>query len=71
MAEPVRLAIVANEVAAAEVVALLATEGIQSIQRKTDLAVAVADASTSSFGPREILVNPEDLDRARELIGSD
>jgi len=41
------------------------------MQGRTDFAVAMADASTSSFGPREILVNPDDLERARELIDSD
>jgi hypothetical protein len=31
----------------------------------------MADASASAFGPREVLVRPADLDRARELIESD
>jgi hypothetical protein len=69
--EPVRLTVVANAVAADEIIALLATEGIRAMQGRTDFAVAMADASTSSFGPREILVNPDDLERARELIDSD
>ena len=68
MAEPVRLTIVANELAAEVIRSLLETEGIESIQRKTDFAAGMTDASTSSFGPREILVNPDDLERARELI---
>lgn len=69
MAEPVRLTIVADEFAAETIIALLGTEGIDSIQRKTDVAAGMADASASAFGPREILVKPEDLERARDLIG--
>jgi hypothetical protein len=69
VAEPVRLTIVADEFAAETIIALLGTEGIDSIQRKTDVAAGMADASASAFGPREILVKPEDLERARDLIG--
>jgi hypothetical protein len=71
VAEPVRLTIVADEFAAETIISLLQTEGIESIQRKTDLAAGMADASSSAFGPREILVNPEDLERARDLIATD
>jgi Putative prokaryotic signal transducing protein len=67
--ELVRLTIVADEFAAETIIALLKTEGIESIQRKTDLAAGMADASASAFGPREILVRPGDLERAGELIG--
>ena len=66
--ELVRLTIVADEFAADTIIALLQTEGIESIQNRTDLAAGMADAAASAFGPREILVRPEDLDRARELI---
>ena len=31
----------------------------------------MADAAASAFGPREVLVRPEDLERARELIDTD
>jgi hypothetical protein len=31
----------------------------------------MADAAFSSFGPREVLVRAEDLERARELIATD
>jgi hypothetical protein len=71
VAEPVRLTIVADEFAAETIISLLQTEGIESIQRKTDIAAGMADASASAFGPREILVNPEDLERARDLIATD
>jgi hypothetical protein len=66
--ELVRLTIVADEFAAETIIALLKTEGIESVQRKTDLAAGMADASASAFGPREVLVRSEDLERAGELI---
>lgn len=69
--ELVRLTIVPNEFSAETIRGLLETEGIESIQRKTDFAAGVTDASTSAFGPREVLVSPEDLERARDLIGTD
>ena len=69
--EFVRLTIVPNEFSAETIRGLLETEGIESIQRKTDFAAGVTDASTSAFGPREVLVSPEDLERARDLIGTD
>ena len=69
--ELVRLTIVPNEFAAETIRGLLETEGIESIQRKTDFAAGVTDASTSAFGPREVLVSPDDLERARDLIDTD
>ena len=69
--ELVRLTIVPNEFSAETIRGLLETEGIESIQRKTDFAAGVTVASTSAFGPREVLVSPEDLERARDLIGTD
>jgi Putative prokaryotic signal transducing protein len=69
--ELVRLTIVADEFAADTIIALLQTEGIESIQQRTDLAAGMADAAASAFGPREVLVRAEDLDRARELIDTD
>jgi hypothetical protein len=62
------LTIVADEFAAETIIALLRTEGIESIQQRTDVAAGMADAAASAFGPREVLVRPQDLDRARELI---
>jgi len=69
--ELVRLTIVGDEFAADTIISLLRTEGIESIQQRTDLAAGMADAAASAFGPREVLVRPEDLDRARELIDTD
>ena len=50
--ELVRLTTVADEFAAETIIGLLQTEGIESIQRKTDFAAGMADASASAFGPR-------------------
>ena len=69
--ELVRLTIVPNEFAAETIIALLHTEGIESFQQRTDVAAGMADAAASSFGPREVLVRPQDLERARELIDTD
>ena len=70
-ADLVRLTIVGDEFAAETIIALLQTEGIDSIQQRTDVAAGMADASASAFGPREILVRKDDLERARELIATD
>lgn len=66
--ELVTLTVAPNEYSADEIQSFLQTAGIESIQRKTNLGVGVGDASQSAFGPREILVKPDDLDAARELI---
>lgn len=71
MTELVHLTIAPDEFAADTIISLLQTEGIEAIQERTDLAAGMADASASAFGPREILVRPEDADRARELIDTD
>ena len=49
---------------------LLREAGIESVQRFTDVGAGAVDA-TGSGGPREVLVAPEDLDRAQELLGAD
>jgi hypothetical protein len=69
VADLVRLTVVANEMAAETIRGLLETEGIRSVQRSTDYAAGMTDAANSAFGPREILVRPEDLERARALAG--
>jgi hypothetical protein len=66
--DPVRLTIVPTEFEAEVIQSLLGTEGIESLVRQTDLAVGASDASFSSTGPFEILVAPESLEAARELI---
>jgi hypothetical protein len=71
VSELVHLTIASDEFAADTIVSLLQTEGIEAIQQRTNLAAGMADAAFSSFGPREVLVRPEDLERARELIATD
>jgi hypothetical protein len=67
----VRLTIAPDEFAAETIIALLGTEGIASVQQRTDVAAGMADASASAFGPREVLVRQDDLERARELIAAE
>jgi len=69
--ELVRLTITPDEFSADTIISLLRTERIEAIQQRTDVAAGMADAAASAFGPREILVRPEDLERARELIATD
>jgi Putative prokaryotic signal transducing protein len=67
----VRLRIVANELEAEMVRSLLATEGIESLQRYTDFGAGAVDGMPTGAGPREILVHASDLEAARELVGSE
>jgi hypothetical protein len=63
----VRLTVVGDGMEAAAICGLLRTEGIVCNDRQTDMGVGAWEA-TGSGGPREILVAPSDLERARELI---
>jgi Putative prokaryotic signal transducing protein len=65
--ELVRLTIVGSEPEAELIRGLLATEGIDSLQRPTDVAAGALDGWAAG-GAREILVRAEDLETARELI---
>lgn len=67
----VRLTIVANELEAEMVRSLLATEGIESIQRYTNFGAGALDGMPSGGGPREVLVHEDDLEAARELVASE
>jgi hypothetical protein len=67
--ELVRLTVVSSEPEAELLRGLLATEGIESIQRPTDFAAGALDGWAAG-GAREILVRPADVEAARELIGS-
>jgi hypothetical protein len=69
--ELVQLTVVANELEAEMVRSLLATAGIESMQRYTDFAAGSFDGMPSGGGPRAILVRERDLDAARELVGSE
>jgi hypothetical protein len=71
VAELVLLTIAPDEFSADTIISLLQTEGIEATQQRTDLAAGMADAAASAFGPREVLVRPNDLERARELIDTD
>ena len=66
----VRLTVVGNEMEAETICGLLRTEGIACNQRQTDMGAGAWEA-TGSGGPREVLVAPSDLERARELIKPD
>ena len=67
----VRLRIVTNELEAEMVRSLLSTAGIESLQRYTDVGAGAYDGMPSGGGPREILVHANDLEAARELVGSE
>lgn len=69
--ELARLVVVANEMEAEMVRALLTTHGIDSMQQYTNFAAGALDGMPSGAGPREILVRAGDLSAARELIDSD
>ena len=70
MTSEVRLTVVGDEIEAAVICGLLTTEGIACDQRRTDTGAGAWEA-TGSGGPREILVAPSDLERARKLLGSE
>jgi hypothetical protein len=65
--ELVRLTIASSEPEAEVLRGLLATEGIESMQRPTDIAAGSLDGWAAG-GTREILVRGGDIERARELL---
>jgi hypothetical protein len=67
--ELVRLTVVANEIEADQVQALLKFESIESMQRPTDTGAGSIGGSGAMSGSREILVKQEDLDSAKAIIG--
>ena len=70
--ELVRLTVVANEAEAELLRSQLRFEGIESVQRLTTAGAASTGGLTETFGgQREILVKPEDLETARELVSGD
>jgi hypothetical protein len=64
------LTVVPNEPEAELIRQLLATAGIESLQRPTDFAAGAFDG-WSAGGPREVLVAASDLETARELIAGE
>jgi hypothetical protein len=66
--EMVRLTVVPDEGEAVTLCGLLRTEGIACDYRDTDPSAAGIFGGTTFGGWREILVDEDDLDRARELL---
>ena len=67
----VRLTVVPNEIEAEQIRSILGLEGIDSMQRVTNLGAGSLDGSSGMGGPREILVRPDDLETAQALIAED
>ena len=65
--ELVHLTVVPNPVEAELTRSLLRTEGIESMQRKTNFGAGASDGAYG--GQHEILVKASDLETARALIG--
>jgi hypothetical protein len=68
MGEAVRLTVVPDEGAAEALVGLLRSEGIDCFYRDTDVSAAGIFGGSTFGGWREVLVDEDDLDRARELL---
>jgi hypothetical protein len=71
MAGVARVTIVANELTAELMCSFLRAEGIRSARHRiTNIGAGAWDGVPSAAGPREVLVDPVDLDAARELLAS-
>jgi hypothetical protein len=70
MVEPVCATIVPNEVAADVVCTFLRAEGILCNHRITNIGAGSWDGVPNAGGAREILVDPADLERAREALAA-
>ena len=70
MQEPVRVTIVPNEVAADVVCTFLRAEGILCNHRVTNVGAGSWDGVPNAGGAREILVAPDDLQRAGEVLAA-
>jgi putative signal transducing protein len=64
--ELVRVTLAANPAEAETLRGLLQTEGIESLRRQTDFGAGTMDGF--SGGEQEILVRPEDLEKAKALL---
>jgi Putative prokaryotic signal transducing protein len=62
------LTVVANELEAEMLCGLLRSNGIACMYRSTNLSAGMVDASTSMAGPREVIVEAEQLEEARKLL---
>jgi hypothetical protein len=67
--ELVRLKVVPNPAEAELIRNRLELEGIRSMRRPTDFGAGAMDGWGGFGGQQEILVRPEDLERARQLTG--
>ena len=67
MSAPVRLTVVQNEPGAELLCTFLRAEGIRCAHRITDLGAGAWDGIPTG-GPREVLVDPADLERARRVV---
>ena len=70
MVDPVRVTIVPNEVAADLACSFLREEGIRCGHRVTNVGAGSWDGVPNVGGAREILVDPADLEAAREALAS-
>lgn len=71
MEDPVRVTIVGNESEAELACGYLRADGITCMHRITDFAFGSGgELAASGAGPREVLVRPGDLERARGLLAS-
>jgi hypothetical protein len=64
----VRLTVVPDEGAAEALVGLLRSEGIDCFYRDTDVSAAGIFGGSTFGGWRELLVDEDDLERARKLL---
>jgi hypothetical protein len=67
---PVRLTVVPNEPAAEIVCSFLRAEGIRCAHRVTDVGAGSWDGVPNAGGARDVLVDPSDLEVAREVLAS-
>jgi hypothetical protein len=70
MADPVRVTFVPNEIAADLVCTFLRAEGIRCGHRVTNMGAGGWDGVPNAGGAREVLVDPADLEVAREALAS-
>ena len=63
-----RLTVVPDEGAAEALVGLLRSEGIECFYRDTDVSAAGIFGGSTFGGWREVLVDEDDLERARKLL---
>ena len=70
MQQTICVTIVPNEVAADVVCTFLRAEGILCNHRVTNVGAGSWDGVPNAGGAREILVAPDDLQRAREVLAA-